>query len=202
MTQGPSQTPGNFHPPPPISYPPPYSTGVSGYPPPPRRPADSGAALPRAAYTPWIVRVAASLVDGIPLLIAMGIGFGMLAGTQETECLTEMSDYDIAPFCSTGSSTLGLVSFWIALVLSVAFGIWNHGYRQGTTGSSIGKSLMKSKVVSEKTGLPIGFGLSLVRQIAHVADLAICWIGYLFPLWDRKRQTLADMIMTTVCLPL
>ena len=146
--------------------------------------------------------MAASLVDGIPLLIAMGIGFGMLAGTQETECLTEMSDYDIAPFCSTGSSTLGLVSFWIALVLSVAFGIWNHGYRQGTTGSSIGKSLMKSKVVSEKTGLPIGFGLSLVRQIAHVADLAICWIGYLFPLWDRKRQTLADMIMTTVCLPL
>ena len=30
----------------------------------------------------------------------------------------------------------------------------------------------------------------------------ICYIGYLFPLWDAKRQTLADKIMTTVCLPI
>jgi len=27
-------------------------------------------------------------------------------------------------------------------------------------------------------------------------------IGYLFPLWDAKRQTIADKIMTTVCLPI
>jgi hypothetical protein len=44
--------------------------------------------------------------------------------------------------------------------------VWNLGYKQGTTGSSIGKSIMKFKVVSE-TGQPIGFGLSVLRQIAH-----------------------------------
>ena len=55
---------------------------------------------------------------------------------------------------------------------------------------------------SEKTGQPIGFGLSIVRQLAHIVDAIICYIGYLFPLWDAKRQTLADKIMTTVCLPL
>jgi uncharacterized RDD family membrane protein YckC len=80
--------------------------------------------------------------------------------------------------------------------------VWNYGYRQGTTGSSIGKSVMKFKVVSEKTWQPIGFGLSVVRQLAHVVDLIICFIGFLFPLWDAKRQTLADKIMTTVCVPL
>ena len=84
----------------------------------------------------------------------------------------------------------------------MAFAIWNYGYRQGTTGSSIGKSVLKFKVVSEKTGQPIGFGLSIVRQLAHVVDAIICYIGYLFPLWDAKRQTLADKIMTTVCLPI
>lgn len=26
--------------------------------------------------------------------------------------------------------------------------------------------------------------------------------GYLFPLWDAKRQTIADKIMSTVCLPI
>ena len=47
----------------------------------------------------------------------------------------------------------------------------------------------------------LGFGLSIVRQLAHIVDSLICYIGYLFPLWDAKRQTLADKIMTTVCLP-
>ena len=54
--------------------------------------------------------------------------------------------------------------------LVFAYWIWNWGYRQGTTGQSIGKSVMKFKVVSEKTWQPIGFGLSIVRQIAHVVD--------------------------------
>ncbi|REO10986.1 RDD family protein, partial [Mycobacterium tuberculosis] len=30
----------------------------------------------------------------------------------------------------------------------------------------------------------------------------ICFVGFLFPLWDAKRQTLADKIMTTVCVPI
>ena len=82
---------------------------------------------------------------------------------------------------------------------ATAYWVWNFGYRQGTTGSSIGKSLLKFKVVSETTGEPLGFGMSVVREIAHLVDAVICYIGYLFPLWDAKRQTLADKIMATVC---
>jgi hypothetical protein len=41
-----------------------------------------------------------------------------------------------------------------------------------------------------------------VRQIAHYVDQLICYIGYLFPLWDDKRQTIADKLMSTVCVPL
>jgi hypothetical protein len=33
-------------------------------------------------------------------------------------------------------------------------------------------------------------------------DTIICYIGWLFPLWDAKRQTIADKIMSTVCVPL
>ena len=60
---------------------------------------------------------------------------------------------------------------------------------------------MKFKVVSEQTGLPVGFGMSVVRQLAHFVDAIICYIGYLFPLWDAKRQTIADKIIKTICLP-
>ena len=44
--------------------------------------------------------------------------------------------------------------------------------------------------------------MSLVRQLAHAIDGIICYVGFLFPLWDAKRQTLADKILNTVCLPI
>jgi uncharacterized RDD family membrane protein YckC len=203
----PPPPPGGYPPPPPPqggSYPPPAGGGyqgpqaATGYPPPASAPAP---ALPKEAYTPWLTRVFAWIIDFIPVFILEGIGYGLLLGTRETACITDTSQYDLGEFCATGASTLGQTSFIITWVLSIAYLIWNYGYRQGTTGSSIGKSIMKFKVVSEKTGAPIGFGLSIVRQLAHIIDGAICYIGYLFPLWDAKRQTIADKIMTTVCLP-
>jgi uncharacterized RDD family membrane protein YckC len=40
--------------------------------------------------------------------------------------------------------------------------------------------------------------MGVVRTIAHIVDSIICYIGWLFPLWDPKRQTLADKIVKTV----
>jgi uncharacterized RDD family membrane protein YckC len=160
------------------------------------------AQLPKEAYTTWFTRVLAWLVDSIPIFILQGIGYGLLLGTTEdTACLANTSEYDLE-FCANGSSTLGELSFGIMSILVLVYVIWNYGYRQGTTGSSIGKSILKFKVVSEKTGQPIGFGMSIVRQLAHIIDGVICYIGYLFPLWDAKRQTIADKLINTVCLPL
>jgi uncharacterized RDD family membrane protein YckC len=158
--------------------------------------------LPKEAYTPWLTRVVAWLIDSIPIFIIEGIGLALFMGTQETACFTDTSEYDLGEYCTARTSTLGLLSITLAGLLTFVYAIWNYGYRQGTTGSSIGKSIMKFKVVSEKTGQPIGFLMSIVRQVAHIIDAAICYIGYLFPLWDAKRQTIADKIMSTVCLPL
>jgi uncharacterized RDD family membrane protein YckC len=215
--QPPGPPPGDYPPPPPPQgggYPPPgpgYSYPGAGYPPPPGAwgvpPPAGGAigALPQGAYTPWISRVLAFFIDYIPYLFIVGVGWGILMGTQE--CVdfsdTELGDIlgDSYVLQACGASTLGQTSLSLSVLVGFAYVLWNYGYRQGTTGSSIGKSVMKFKVVSEKTGLPIGFGLSIVRQVAHVVDTLIFCIGFLFPLWDSKRQTLADKIMSTVCLP-
>ena len=124
----------------------------------------------------------------------------LLIGTRETACVTDTSEYDLGEFCATGASTIGQLSIGLTGLLALAYMIWNLGYRQGTTGSSIGKSIMKFKVVSEKTGQPIGFGMSVVRELIYLVAAALCgivWlIAVLFPLWDPKRQTLADKIIT------
>jgi len=195
---------GNYPPPPPGNYPPPPPP-QGGYAPPPPGYAGPGQGVPGLApeaYTSWFTRVVAWIIDMLPYLVVVGIGYGIEAATQETACVTDTSEYQLGEFCATGNSTLGVAAFSVCLLIGLGYLLWNYGYRQGTTGSSIGKSIMKFKVVSEKTGQPIGFGLSVVRQLAHILDGVICYIGYLFPLWDKKRQTLADKIMTTVCLPL
>jgi uncharacterized RDD family membrane protein YckC len=180
------QPPGNY--PAPGEYPPPVGGGP--------------APLPTEAYTPWLTRVLAALIDLVPMAVIFGIGYGIEAATQETVCIADTSGLNIGDVCATGNSTLGVAAVLVSGLLGMAYAVWNYGYKQGTTGSSIGKSILKFKVLSEKTGQPIGFGISIVRQLAHAIDGAICYVGYLFPLWDAKRQTIADKIMTTICVPL
>ena len=188
-------------PPPPLpgggSYPPPPPPSGSYVPPPP---GPAIRALPTEAYTPWLTRVAAFVIDILPYLALHGIGSAIYFLTQQTSCVTDITEYTVNKYCASQPSTIGLLAQSLAILAGLAYLIWNWGYRQGTTGSSLGKSVMKAKVVSEVTGRPLGFGMSIVRQLAHLVDAAVL-IGFLFPLWDAKRQTLADKIMATVVLP-
>jgi uncharacterized RDD family membrane protein YckC len=157
--------------------------------------------LPKEAYTPWITRVIGYLIDIVPALVVGGIGAGIAFGTASNECVSNGGQNDYGVYCTSSMTAFGMIIYILAYALVAVYAIWNWGYRQGTTGQSIGKSVMKFKVISEKTGQPIGFGMSIVRQLAHVVDSIVCYIGWLFPLWDAKRQTLADKIMTTICVP-
>lgn len=206
----PPPPPGGYPPPPAGNYPPPPQANVppGGYPGGPQghygqfggsSPTGPAQVLPKDAYTPWFTRVLAWIIDYIPAAILTGIGYGIALGTGETVCVD--SEYGYGGACTSSFSALGSAIIALTSLLTLAYVIWNYGYRQGTTGQSIGKSVMKFRVVSEKTWQPIGFGMSIVRQIAHFVDAVICYIGYLFPLWDSKRQTLADKIMSTVCVP-
>ena len=216
--------PGNHPPPPPPpgGYPPPPPPPGGGYASPPPGggyeaapqaatayppPAAAAPALPTEAYTAWGTRVLAWLIDAIPLLILEGIGLGLLLGTRETACITDTSEYNISQFCATGASTLGQVSIAVTGILALIYWIWNLGYRQGTTGSSIGKSIMKFKIINEKTGQPVGFGMSFVREVIYWVAAGLCvgivWlVAVLFPLWDPKRQTLVDKILNHAALPI
>jgi uncharacterized RDD family membrane protein YckC len=175
------------------SYPPPPPSSGGSAPPPPRP------ALPTESYTPWATRALASIIDNIPVIILVVIGYVIQMVTMEQTCAG--GEYGMSQYCVSQPSAIGNIVYYLALLAAFAFAIWNNGYKQGITGQSIGKSRMKFKVVSETTRQPIGFGMSVARMFAHIVDALPCYIGYLFPLWDAKRQTLADKIMTTVCLP-
>ena len=189
--------------PPGSGYAPPPPSG-SAFPPPP--PGQGPPGLPQGAYTPWRTRALAWIIDYLPYFILIGIGYGSEEATQETSCVTDSSEYELGEFCATGNSPLGVAALLVSAVVALVYLIWNLGYRQGRTGSSIGKAMMKFKVVGENSGEPIGFGMSVVRELLYAVFGGVCFIlgivTYLYPLWDAKRQTLVDKVIKTVCLPL
>jgi len=169
----------------------------------PQPDADAGtgqpvATLPKTAYASWFRRALAAVVDVIPPAIIVGVGVGILLGTKQTYCADyyEGSCYWYVHAFSGG----GRVAVGVAAGLALLYVIWNWGYRQGRRGSTLGKALLKFEVIGEKNGQRIGFVRSVVRQVLHVIDAIALGIGLVLPLWDAKRQTLADKIMGTVCL--
>jgi uncharacterized RDD family membrane protein YckC len=154
---------------------------------------------PTADYTPWFTRVLAYVIDSIPVYLLAAIGGVVLLSFRQAEtiCVPDA-------FCATGDSgpsTPAWIAFSVCVLIAVVFSLWNFVVRQGITGSSIGKQMMGFKVVEEQTQRPTGVAKSLLRHIAHGLDAIICYIGFLLPLWDAKRQTIADKLMKTVCVP-
>lgn len=81
---------------------------------------------------------------------------------------------------------------WLA---SIAYMVY-LGYLEGVTGQTPGKAIMGIRLVNEQ-GDVIGSGPGIGRKFAHVVDSAVCLLGWLLPLVDAKRQTIADKLLQT-----
>lgn len=131
-------------------------------------------------FAHWGKRVGATVIDSLILLAAYIpalIGAGLAS--------------------DPGTAGMGTVLTLIGLVLYIGVFVWNVCIKQGSTGYTVGKGVMGIKLVKAETGLPIGGGMSFVRQIAHILDGLPCYLGFLWPLWDANRQTFADKIIGT-----
>jgi uncharacterized RDD family membrane protein YckC len=107
----------------------------------------------------------------------------------------------ITAFLDLFSDQLGRLIGLLGYLAMIAFAVHNQIIVQGNTGQSIGKKQIGITLISEQSGQPLGPLLTFVRQVAHVLD-SICLIGYLWPLWDAKRQTFADKIMSSIVITL
>lgn len=74
------------------------------------------------------------------------------------------------------------------------------GLAQAGSGRTLGKRLLDLRAV-QMVRMPDGglrlielrIGVSVLRQVAHVADVPLLW-GFLRPTWDRYRRTVADQL--------
>ena len=168
-------------PPPPEGFPPPPPPG--GFQQPGYRGTPSGAPL-----ASWIQRVGASVAD-----FALILPFVTLRFIFASRISLPSVNSGIVPTQSGGNPPL----FLLMSVIILAIVVYNRWYLGGQ-GQSLGKKTLGLTLVGEASGQPIGVAKAFLRDLAHTVDSIICFVGYLFPLWDQKRQTIADKIMTTV----
>ena len=167
-------------------------------------PANPYAGAPRAdrpvfgfgGYAGWFARAGAMVIDyllyllaGLPSLIANVILLQDSTTTTDAQGVTHLHYH-----YTTATSLLLL----IGTITGLSFGVWNICIRQGRTGATIGKSVLAIRLVNSDLQ-PIGGGWAALRFLLHIVDLLpFCvWLGFLWPIWDSRKQTFADKIMST-----
>ncbi len=105
-------------------------------------------------------------------------------------------------------ATMLLVSFtvplrgvwwWVSIsVAAVAFllVLVNRLMLPAVTGWSLGRAVCGIAVIGADGQAPGPWRL-LLRDVAHLLDTASLFVGWLWPLWDSRRRTFADMLAGT-----
>jgi len=155
-----------------------YAQQPYGAYPPAGMPGMPGAGMPTLAH--WGQRVGAYLLD---LLIITGPMYAL--------AFIDISRSDDPATARPGPF------FAVGLVYALAMGLFQL-HKEGTTGQTIGKKALGISLHREADGGTLGFGMALVRKLAHFLDSVACYLGWLWPLWDDKKQTFADKVCGTV----
>ncbi|MFE9439676.1 RDD family protein [Streptomyces sp. NPDC006602] len=148
-----------------------------GYPQAPQAPAgygypqQPGYGMP-PSYANWGQRFLGTLVDGLVFLIPY-----------------------ILVIIDVSAQT-GFLSVIGALGV-IGLAIWQL-IKEGRTGQTVGKKALGIRLVRESDGQPLGVGMAFVRRLAHFLDSLACYLGWLWPAWDAKRQTFADKVCSSI----
>jgi Mce-associated membrane protein len=134
---------------------------------------------PRDALAPWHVRVTAFIVDVLP-----GIAV-----------ITTMD------LVSLAVPTRG-VWWWLsvsALGAVILLMLVNRLLLPAIVGNSLGRALV-GIAVTRRDGEAPGPWTLLLRDVAHLLD-TVSIVGWLWPLWDSRHRTFADMLTRTEARP-
>jgi uncharacterized RDD family membrane protein YckC len=116
-------------------------------------------------------RFAAAFLDGIIVGVPLLILYGILRGA----------------------------GYALGLLLSIAYVVYFEG---GPTGQTIGKRALGIRVYDlSGSGGPIGYGRAFIRWIGRILSGIPCYLGYLWMIWDKEKQTWHDKLATTVVVP-
>lgn len=190
VPSGPAFAPPPQLPPPPPPPPPPFGgTAVPpGYVP-------YSQALPTFRYAGWWSRVGAFLLDGAVLVACYMPGFLYLGSgpSAETACVTDDGGLVRCTEPTGATMAIGMI-----LILAGIVGFLVLYCTMASRAGSIGHRAVGIRIVDARTGDRVGAWRIFGRRVASYLSSLPCYLGFLWPLWDQRKQTWHDMIAKTV----
>jgi uncharacterized RDD family membrane protein YckC len=86
----------------------------------------------------------------------------------------------------------------IGIAIAIAYYVVLEG---GPRGQTMGKQLMKIRVIDVDTGGPIGYGRAFVRYVGRILSAIVILLGYFWMLWDKERQCWHDKLAGDYVVP-
>ena len=104
--------------------------------------------------------------------------------------------YDQIVLLKTPEEIIGFAreTSWILAVINILY----HTFFTWQNGKTLGKHIMKIKVVTIGDGTLLPFSASLLRALVRVVDEALFYIGFLPAFFSPTRQTLHDRVSRSV----
>jgi uncharacterized RDD family membrane protein YckC len=150
-------------------------------------------------------RLGALLIDGlivmllfVPLVIALAAG-----PTKITSCSIDSDGNvtigeEINGICEVPTGGTIAAAVLLGLV-ALAAAVLYYTLMVGGTGQTIGNKATGTRVVDATSGQPIGNGRALGRYLfAAFISGNLCALGYLWAIWDGRKQTWHDKVVSSV----
>jgi uncharacterized RDD family membrane protein YckC len=140
-------------------------------------------------------RLVAAIIDGIfvglgaipgwIVMIVFAVGAASTADSRG-----RMSDD--AAGAMMGGFLLGYLLIFGGTIILWLFNV----YLLGRDGATLGKRWLKMKVL-DPAGQPLGFGKAFLRELVKQLLGGLCFLLYLWPLFDNQKQGLWDKLFNT-----
>ena len=93
---------------------------------------------------------------------------------------------------------LKLVLGGAGVALSLVFSFGYYTYFHGRTGQTPGDAALGIRVVDIESGEVIGYGRAFGRALVSIVSALVIAIGYLWMLWDPRKQTWHDKAVGSI----
>ena len=136
------------------------------------------------------------LLYGLLWLPFAAAGFALIFAVGLGDCTTDRFTDDLV--CDGRENVGAIVGGALLMVLGWLLSIFLYLRALATTGQTWGRNLVGVRVVDGETGGALGWGKAIGRTLfASFISANICYLGYLWMLWDPKRQTWHDKVAGT-----
>jgi uncharacterized RDD family membrane protein YckC len=147
-------------------------------------------------------RLGAYFIDGLVMAL-IGIPFeiaGIVSFTKAFKnCDTVTGDNSASISCTGSQLQAGWLLLGIALMIAAVLFAAFFYCRKVAQGQSWGQKVMGTRIIDADSGVNITTGRAFGRLLFRTfISPILCWLGFLWMLWDGRKQTWHDKAVNTI----